>query len=100
VVADLFSNESDDFFSTPFNRAVVTWLDKLGHGHRDAAKQHETDPAHPERYSYFWPYVVADANYIVFIIKFSHINRRHPASQDGWAMMQTERLFYISPSDL
>ena len=41
------------------------------------------------RYSYFWPTVLHDASHIVCILRFSHINRRHPFSPDGWAMIST-----------
>jgi len=43
----------------------------------------------PERYSYFWfsLYGIYDGYFITFL--FHHINRRHPFSEDGWALLRT-----------
>ncbi len=39
----------------------------------------------PERYSCFWAYQSGE----YFRFQFHHINRRHPFSKDGWAMIQS-----------
>ncbi len=39
----------------------------------------------PERYSYFW----ARESGEYFRFDFHHINRRHPMSNDGWALLKS-----------
>lgn len=39
----------------------------------------------PERYCCFWAYKSEE----YFRFNFHHINRRHPMSNDGWAMMKS-----------
>ena len=39
----------------------------------------------PERYSCFWAYESGE----YFRFTFHHINRRHPFSNDGWAMLKS-----------
>lgn len=39
----------------------------------------------PERYSYFW----ARESDEFFRFDFHHINRRHPMSNDGWALLKS-----------
>ena len=45
----------------------------------------------PERYSRFWAY--ESGGYIKFT--FHHINRRHPFSPDGWALLKTNWILDI-----
>ena len=39
----------------------------------------------PERYSYFWAHESGE----YFRFDFHHINRRHPLSSDGWALLKS-----------
>lgn len=54
------------------------------------ADKYKAADSYPARYSYFWSTVMDDASHIVCILRFSHINRRHAFSPDGWAMLSTE----------
>jgi len=63
---------------------------KRGLKYRNESDANKTSETHPERYSYFWETVLSDASHIVAIFRFSHINRRHALSPDGWAMLNTE----------
>jgi len=59
--------------------AVKPWNDK--------AKEYDAMPREtaPERYTKVWIYGGA--------FHFHHINRRHPLSPDGWALLQIEEPF-------
>lgn len=46
-------------------------------------KQNRSDA--PERYSYFWAHESGE----YFRFNFHHINRRHPMSPDGWALLKS-----------
>ncbi len=50
---------------------------------------------HPDRYSTYYFDTLTDtfANLCV-VFKFSHINRRHALSPDGWALMKTKKVYY------
>lgn len=54
----------------------------------------------PERYSYFWYVVnkIYDGKYIIEF-SFHHINRRHPFSPDGWALLETKWILSIDDLD-
>lgn len=48
----------------------------------------------PERYSYFYyNYYEMYTGNIIVKFKFHHINRQHPFSPDGWALLQTQWIF-------
>jgi hypothetical protein len=87
-------SESPFIFSCEFTASIELWLYDLSLASREEADNYKTGD-HPDRYSYFYDTTLGDASYLVFILRFHHINRRHPCSPDGWALMQTERVFYI-----
>jgi len=49
----------------------------------------------PERYSYFWHSIYEIYRGYIITFKFSHINRQHPFSPDGWAMLKTRWIAQI-----
>ena len=45
----------------------------------------------PERYSYYWTNLMYNhKDSFVVLYNFHHINRRHPFSSDGWALLSTK----------
>lgn len=54
----------------------------------------------PERYSYFYSsyYEMFPGNCVI-VFQFHHINRRHPFSGDGWAMLETRWVLSIDKHD-
>lgn len=52
----------------------------------------------PERYSYFFarPHRIYEGKAIIEFT-FHHINRRHPFSPDGWALLVTNWILSIDP---
>lgn len=88
------------YFSDQFCNEVDAWLYARAKSLRDEADGHKTSTDFPPRYSYYWSHTVSDASYIIAVVKFHHINRRHGLSPDGWGLMATERLFKISSLDL
>ncbi len=45
----------------------------------------------PERYTSIYFYED--------MLHFHHVNRNHPFSPDGWALLQTEKHFHLFPED-
>jgi hypothetical protein len=88
------------YFTDEFCKQVSDWLSKRAKSHRDDAEHNRTAPDYPIRYSRYWSHVVSDASYIVPILRFHHINRKHALSPDGWGMMATEMVFSICSVDL
>ena len=68
-------------------------LDELDKKYKDA-----TD--YPERYSTFSYRVLTNGSDLVVVFRFSHINRRHPMSPDGWALLQTTYPHYVYYQDV
>ena len=50
----------------------------------------------PQRYSCFWVYESGEC----LLFNFHHINRRHPFSPDGWAMMKAQWVLNIKTGDI
>ncbi len=87
------------YFTDEFKEHVALWANDMSLKSREAADIYKTAENPPERYSYFWISVVADASHMCFIVKFHHINRRHALSPDGWAVMLNEHVFCVHEWD-
>jgi len=88
-----------DYFDTETIKRVTKSVEFLAKRSREISDSYETDPNYPERYSSFYAYIVADCNYVVAILKFHHINRRHAFSPDGWALLSTKKTVSFSHQD-
>ena len=54
----------------------------------------------PERYSYFFAHTwEIYEGYCIVEFTFHHINRRHPASPDGWALWQTKWMVAVKEDE-
>lgn len=98
-VAETFPRE-DQFFTDSFFKQVKSHVDGMAAESRAMGDKHKDSLTYPDRYSYFWVTTIGDACHIVFIVKFHHINRRHTASPDGWALMTSEKIFYVYEPDI
>jgi len=59
------------------------------------SKQYETATDFPERYTTYYFNILTDGVVdLCVIFRFSHINRKHPMSPDGWALKQTKRIYH------
>ena len=76
------------------------WCEDRGQKYRDKADEYKEATDFPDRYSSFYPEVTDNYNSIIVILHFSHINRRHAMSPDGWALMQNDRFIYVRSMDL
>lgn len=54
---------------------------------------------YPDRYSSYYETVLHDLHNIVVIFDFSHINRRHAMSSDGWAMMSGTQVYLFKSNN-
>ncbi len=99
-VDDLYHKERPDYFNDGFVKVVREWLNDRAQVLHAQAGKYKTAEQFPDRYSRYWPTVIADASHIVFLLSMHHINRRHAMSPDGWALMQTEPMFVIKNFDL
>jgi len=55
---------------------------------------YKTAEKYPSRYSTYSFSILHDIADMCVVMKFSHINRRHAMSPDGWAMLQTKRVHH------
>lgn len=95
-VKSLYNPSDDNIFTDEFINEIQKWSNLESISSREEADRYKNSSDYPDRYSSYYCYVLGDCNYIVFIIDFSHINRRHAFSPDGWAMLQNKRAFAIS----
>lgn len=84
-----------DYFTDEFVDDVSKWLNDRAKAYQDTSAVYKSSSDFPDRYSYYWSSVVADASHLVAILSVHHINRRHAMSPDGWALMQTEKLVHL-----
>lgn len=84
-----------DYYTEDFTKEMDGWIREMAVASRERAESYKNAETFPDRYSSYYACVVGDANYLCFIIKFSHTNRRHALSPDGWALLETERTFTV-----
>lgn len=94
------SEQRLDYFTKEFHGLVSGWLEDRARAFKSVSEAHDKAQSPPPRYSYYYPYLLDDANYMIAVVKFMHINRRHALSPDGWGLMQTERIFKVKHSDI
>lgn len=94
-VAEQYSATEDLYFTEEFRNNITTWAMDLSHLSRRLGDEYRQAKTYPDRYTYYYCSVIGDASHIVFIMKYHHINRRHPMSPDGWALLRGETVFYI-----
>jgi hypothetical protein len=99
-VADCAREHCPDYFTKEFHEIVSAWLADRAQAFKTVAEAHDKAENAPSRYSYYYPYLMDDANYALAVVKFMHVNRRHALSPDGWALMQSERIFKVRHMDL
>jgi hypothetical protein len=63
-------------------------------------EQYATSPDHPARYSTFYFSVLHDASNVVVIFHFTHINRHHAMSPDGWASFNRTYLHHCTLEEI
>lgn len=99
-VSGLRSRCAYGYFSDEIINETRAWLEARAKLSRDEAKTHDNNDDPPGRYTSFYARLVASVNDIVAIFDFSHINRKHAFSDDGWVMCQTTRLCHVRCLDL
>jgi hypothetical protein len=86
-------------FSDQFIGEIRKWIGERSDELRALDRSYKTTEIYPDRYGYYSSTVIADASHIVVILRFLHTNRRHGLSPDGWACLQTKRVFYVDKWD-
>jgi hypothetical protein len=99
-VTEHYQQAGLDYFTDEFCESIQAWVTAKAKESQEIADPYKDSAVYPDRYTRYWVSTVSNASYIVFIISFHHINRRHAFSPDGWAMMQSERVFYVKSMDI
>lgn len=99
-VAERYTEMGCQYITDELVAEVSKWLADREAGYRAKADEYKTATEFPSRYSYYWARVISGPSDIIAKISFHHINRRHAFSPDGWALMQTKRLFGVDSIDL
>lgn len=89
----------EDYFDSEFTKRISKWAEHQATDSRIQADRYRKAANFPDRYSSYYVNVLGDANHIVFIVRFTHINRRHGLSPDGWASFQTKACFFVDASE-
>lgn len=94
-VRERFNALKLDYFTTEFQKEVEEWVEARAKAYQEQADQYKKADTFPDRYSSYWASVVSSGSHIVAILSFHHINRRHAWSPDGWALLQSKRVFHM-----
>jgi len=92
---DACANNDAGYVTDELVAELRKWVDRRAGTFRDVAEQYKTSDNHPDRYSSYRAAVLHDASHVAAIMKFTHINRKHAFSPDGWGALMTERCFFI-----
>jgi len=57
-------------------------------------EEYKTAKEYPDRYSTYYFDIVWNVCTLCVAFQFSHTNRRHALSPDGWALLQTRNVYY------
>lgn len=98
-IAERFGKAGLSYFTAELKTNVSNWLTARAASLHAKAAGYKGSADFPDRYSYYWPTVLDDANHIVVILKTHHINRRHAMSPDGWALMKEQAVFLFEALD-
>lgn len=88
------------YFTDEFVKEIEAWTETRGEEYRGTAEGHREAETFPDRYSSFYPYIASSASLIAAVFKFSHYNRRHALSPDGWALMSTVQCGHVLSADI
>lgn len=99
-VADRYSAMGCQYITEELVADVSKWLADRAAAYQAKGEEYKAATDFPPRYSYYWARVISGPSDIIAKISFHHINRRHAFSPDGWALMQTKRLFGVDSIDL
>lgn len=66
------------------------------HKLRDSYKEAKE---YPDRYSSYYETVLGDLHNIVVVFEFSHINRKHTLSPDGWGLLCSEQVYLFKANN-
>lgn len=75
-------------------------ISELGEASRKQAEEYKADPPPSGRYGYWYSHLTRSASTVVVVLKFHHINRRHPFSPDGWGLYQSKRFVEVEHWEL
>jgi hypothetical protein len=94
------AGNKDAIFSDEIVEDLRKALKERADEYRRLDREYHDATEYPDRYSTYYFTVLSDVCDLVVIFKFSHINRRHAMSPDGWALFGTKRVFHFYYDDM
>lgn len=92
-------NFDDEWFEEDFVDDLTDVLEKRAKEYREKSDEYKEAEEYPQRYSYYYVNILHDVSDLCVIFRFSHINRNHALSPDGWAMMNSDKVFHAKVRD-
>lgn len=80
-------------FSDEFITELESKIKERSAEYKRLDKEYHDAENYPTRYSSYYATVLHDLHNIAVIMKFTHINRRHALSPDGWGAMYGTKVF-------
>lgn len=89
----------DSMFRNEMVDDLRSQLEARSSEYRKLSDSYKEATEYPDRYGYYYFDVVHNVNTLCVVFKFSHINRRHAMSPDGWGMMQNRQVISFDSVD-
>lgn len=97
--ANFFSDNSNFIFTDEIVNELKIALDERKRELDALRDKYKEATEYPDRYSTYYFNIVNDIHDLCVVFKFSHINRRHAMSPDGWALLGTKKVFHANAWD-
>jgi hypothetical protein len=99
IIRDAFVLSGEGYINDELEKEIKSKVEERSNTIKEKAEEYDKAENPPERYSHYYPSCLFNASDVCVIIKFHHINRKHPFSPDGWALLCGERIAHFSAVD-
>jgi hypothetical protein len=99
-LVDALRESEDGFITEEKKKEIELYVGNLGKESRIESEKHDKEDTPPARYSSFYSTCTFGVCDVVIVLKFYHINRQHPFSPDGWALLVEKNFVHVSTTDL
>lgn len=97
--SNTFTDKYDFGFSDGLIDELNVSLSERKEKYDQLAKEYKTAENYPERYTTYYFDVLHSVGNLCVVFVFSHINRHHPMSPDGWAMFGEKKVYHANVWD-
>lgn len=99
LLTKIQKNKNDYWFDKNSMNLLKVELKKRKKNYDKLCEKYETSKKYPDRYSTYYFNIIYDIVDLCVIFKFTHINRSHPFSSDGWSSLSLIKVCHLNRWD-